>query len=161
MNRQVLLIDYFGDKPINDDTVIVIGKAAVSALDDKMQIHLFSPQDIARLLLSHQPENHKQPSIIPVDLEKATNYVQVVVGDPAKTGEYAYIDKLYKTAIEMMTDHSDKSKLYKNALEVIIKFNKMRPTGSYKVTTSYLRDRGFTSKIVEAIETQYKLLSTR
>lgn len=159
MSRQVLLIDYSGSKRITDDIVMAIGKAAMSALGDDVEIRLFASEDIDKLLLSQQTERVKQPVIIPVDLEKAVNFVQAAVGDPTKFDEDAYIKRLYKFAVTSMASDDNKADLCKNAFGIIVKFNKVHPTGSYKATTAYLRDRGFKSKIVTAIGHLREILS--
>ena len=159
MNRQVLMIDYSGSKCITDDVVIAVGKATMSALGDDVEIRLFASEDIDKLLLSQQSENKKQPSIIPVDLEKAVNFVQAAIGDPTKFDEDAYVKRLYKFAITALGSDDDKAELCKNAFDVIVKFNNVRSTGYYKASTAYLRDRGFKSKIVTAINRLREILS--
>lgn len=159
MNRQVLMIDYSGSKCITDDIVVAIGKAVMSALDDDIEVRLFASEDIDKLLLSQQSENKKQPSIIPVDLEKAVNFVQAAVGDPTKFDEDAYVKRLYKFAVTAMAAEDNTAELCKNAFSVIVKFNNVRSTGYYKAAIAYLRDRGFKSKIVTAINHLREILS--
>lgn len=167
MNRQVLVIHYYGDKSIPDDVVGRIGQIICAHVDDKFRITKLNELDIVKLLVTEVIKPHEQHSAdeaVPSELVKAVDFVVGVAGKPekthTKTGESKYIEALYKVFVTLFMSHDDKKRLYKNAAEIILRKSRVKSDGSHKVSVAYLRDRGFTEKIVEAIAHQYDYLSS-
>lgn len=163
MKRQVLLIDYFGDKSIEDELVVKIGRTITTMMDDHFQVKLFSESDIDKLLIQTIKTSQSVIApLIPSELVKAVDYVQSVIGKPEntnnKTGETVYIEKTYKAFVEMFMSHGDKKRLYKNAIEIILRYTKIKNGDMNKIGISYLRDRGFTSRIIDTLTHQYDYL---
>lgn len=166
MNRQILVLHYYGDKIISDEIVVKLGKIISTELDDNFRIALLNERDILKMLVSKVVEPKSATiSIVPNELKAAVDFVQGLVGNPentnCKTGEDAYIEKLYRAFVELLSIRSDTNntrRMYRNSLEIIIKHGKSSSGKSNKASTSYLRDRGFTKRILETIAIQYDYL---
>ena len=163
MNRQVLVLHYYGDKTISDEIVVKLGKIISTELDDNFRIALFNEQDIAKMLISKVVNSKSATvSIVSSELKSAVDFIQGLVGEPKntsnKTGENAYVEKLYRMFVELLAPHSnhgDTRRMYRNSLEIVLKHEK-----SSKAATAYLRDRGFTKRILETIAIQYDYLAS-
>ena len=86
MNRQVLVLHYYGDKTISDEIVIKLGKIISTELDDNFRIALFNERDIAKMLISKVVESKPATiSIVSSELKSAVDFIQGLVGEPKNT----------------------------------------------------------------------------
>lgn len=163
MKRQVLLVHYYGDKEITDLVVAKLGAIMAANMDNNFRIVLYNEQDVAKMLITDVVEKPiVTTSTIPEGLQKAVDYIQGRVGIPentnSKTGESIYVEKLYRKFVELLDQNCSKvsKQLYRTALENVLKYTKTND----KRLTAYLRDRGFTKRIVETFAIQYDSLNS-
>lgn len=165
MKRQLLVVNYCGDNTIDDKAVEDVARAFSEAVGDNFNCIVLTERDILGLVAQKAISTGTQARtviLIEEDLKHALNFIQGITGDPkdtsSKTGESIYIEKLYKAFVGLFAVADDKRKLYKNAVEVILRYANGRMTEHNKAQIQYMRRCGFTKRIVETLAHQYDFL---